>query len=185
MRNLFRLALVGMIGVAIWTTYLSYYQAPTLTQITSTLPDAFMEGVTALVMNKDGQPSLKIVTPRLVHFAVGDTTNFVDPKVTLYRKSPEPWLITSLYAKATHGITDVNFWDNVKINHAQDINSPETTIKTPSLLVHPNDRTAETNDVITLIQPNTMVQAVGMRANMNTGDIKLLSRARGEYVPDS
>jgi hypothetical protein len=34
-----------------------------------------------------------------------------------------------------------------------------------------------------LIQPGLVVNALGMYADLNTGDIKLLSQARGEYLP--
>ncbi|MCW5582746.1 MAG: LPS export ABC transporter periplasmic protein LptC, partial [Gammaproteobacteria bacterium] len=63
--------------------------------------------------------------------------------------------------------------------------SPATLIKTPTLSVQPNKQIAETNDLITLIQPNLVVKSTGMYADMNTGNIKLLSQARGEYVPNS
>ena len=52
-------------------------------------------------------------------------------------------------------------------------------------MVHPNEQTAETNALITLYQPNITVNAIGMTANIDTGDIKLLSQARGEYAPNS
>ncbi len=101
----------------------------------------------------------------------------------MYRKSPNPWYVTAKFAKATQGIENVYFWKNVVIHHAADFNSPATLIKTTTLMVHPNKQTAETNDIITMIQPSLVVKATGMHADMNNGDIKLLSQARGEYEP--
>jgi lipopolysaccharide export system protein LptC len=143
-----------------------------------------MENITAVIMDKQGKPSLKIVTPKMVHYAANDTTHLTSPKLTLYRKSPQPWFITAAFAKATQGIENVNFWDNVVVKHAADNSSPSTLIKTSTLMVHPNQQIAETHDVITLLQPNLVINATGMHADMNTGDIKLLSAARGEYVPN-
>jgi lipopolysaccharide export system protein LptC len=128
---------------------------------------------------------MKVITPKLVHYAESDTTHFTTPQLVLYRQSPQPWYVTSKFAKATQGTDNVNFWENVTIHHAADTNNPATLIKTTTLTVHPNDKTAETKDFITLTQPNVIVKATGMFADMNTGDIKLLSQARGEYVPSS
>ena len=77
-------------------------------------PDAFMENVIAIVINKEGNASLKVESPKMVHYAVNDTTDIAMPHITLYRQSPEPWSINSNYAKATQGL-DKLFWDNVVI----------------------------------------------------------------------
>ena len=151
----------------------------------SDLPDAFMEDVVALVFDLQGKPKMKIVAPKMVHFAKKDTTQLTTPQLTLYRKSPIPWYITSKYAEATEGADHVNFWEDVMVQHAADQHNPATVIKTSTLTVLPNAETAETNEAITMIQPNIVIKGVGMRADMNSGDIQLLSQTRGEYVPNS
>jgi lipopolysaccharide export system protein LptC len=148
-------------------------------------PDAFMENVSALILDKDGKLYMKIVTPKMIHFQNGDMTDFIDPQLTLYRRSPQPWFIQSRFAKARQGIDNVLFRDDVTIHHPADMNNPATVIKTKTLTVHPHDQTAETSDLITMIQPNSTIKAVGMFADMNSGNIKLLSQAQGEYVPNS
>lgn len=175
--------MIAALGIAIWTTYLSYQPQPRTAAHSSLLPDAFMEQVSAVIMDKQGKPNLKIVSPKMVHYAANDTTQLIKPELTIYRKSPKPWYITANYAKATQGVDNISFRENVTIHHAADENNPATLIKTPTLTVHPNKRTAETNDLITLIQPNLTVKATGMYADMNSGDIKFISQARGEYVP--
>lgn len=183
--TLISLTLAATCGLAIWSALQSLRSTPTLSTQTSDLPDAIMEDVTAVIMDKFGKPSLKIVTPKMVHFNEHDTTLLTTPEITIYHKSPKPWLITAKHAKATTGITHVDLWDDVTIHHPADENNPATLIKTPRLAVEPNKQTAETADLITLIQPNIVVKAVGMYADMNSGDIKLLSQARGEYVPST
>lgn len=177
------LSLTAIFGFAVWTTLLSYRPHDDKVVKTATLPDGYMEGVTALILDKQGKPSMKIITPKMVHYAEGDTSHLTSPHLTLYRKSPQPWYISSKFAKASDGAENVDFWDDVHIHHAADINSPSTVIQTTKLTVHPNKKTAETVDLITMTQPNIVVKATGMFADMNTGDIQLLSEARGEYVP--
>lgn len=162
---------------------LSYHakQAP-LIKHTTLKPDAFMENISALVLDKQGKPRMRIVSPKMVHYPKNDTTLLDQPELTLYRQSPQPWHVSARYAKATQGIEVLNFWEKVIIHRAADKNNPATLIKTASLIVHPNQQTAETADPITLIQPNTVIRATGMFADMNLGNIKLLSEARGEYA---
>ena len=178
------LGLIFVAGLAAWTTILSYRPQEAPVAPPSQLPDAFMEDVVAVIMDKQGKPKMKIVTPKIVHYAEKDTTHLTTPQLTLYRKSPNPWYITSKYAKATQGVDIVDFWEDVTIHHSADSDNPATLIKTPTLTVYPEKQLADTNDPITMIQPNTTIKAVGMHADMNTGTILLLSQARGEYVPN-
>lgn len=177
--------IIAAISFAAWLTLLSIWPQNSVIGTTAIeQPDAYMEDVNAVFMDKFGKPKLKIATPKLTHFQTNDTTNFDSPQLTIYRKSPAPWYVSSHYAKATHGIDNVDFREDVTIHHPGDQHMPATIIKAPTLIVHPNNETAETNEPIELIQPNLVVKAVGMRANMNSGAIKLLSQAKGEYVPD-
>lgn len=170
------------LGVLSTLTFLSGH-TPELAQ--NALPDAIMTDVTTTILDKMGKVSMRIVTPKLTHYTHQDTTDLTTPEVTLYRNSLKPWVIHSTYAEATQGMDNVKFWDNVTVHHPASYDSPATLIKTTTLTVHPNLQTAETPALITLIQPNITVNAIGMTANINTGDIHLLSQARGEYAPTS
>ncbi len=185
-KNLFlSLLMIIVVGVATWTTFL-FYPSQNITLIpTVTSPDAYMEEVTATIMDIYGKPSMKIVTPKMLHFADNDTTELTSPELTLYRKASAPWYITAKFAEATQGIDQVDFWDDVTIHRPAHQHQPATLIKTTTLVVYPNKKMAETKDNITLIQPNLVVKAKGMQADMNTGDIRLLSQTQGEYVPDA
>lgn len=184
-KTLFSFMLIAALGFIAWTSFTFYSPKVSAPIKTVTLPDAIMEDVTALIMDKQGKPSMKVITPKLIHYTEEDTTHFTTPELILYRKSPKPWYITAKYAKATAGIENVHFSQEVTIHHAADERNPATLIKTTKLTVHPNKQTAETEELITLVQPSITIKAKGMLADMNTGDIKLLSQTRGEYEPNS
>ena len=175
---------LGIVLLAVWIT-LAYQAKPRLPIEFTPQPDAVMENVISTMLNKQGKPKLKIVTNKLIHYSERDITQFTSPLITLYRQSPKPWYISARYAEARGGIDQVDFSGHVVIRHVITLNNPATIIKTATLTVYPNKQTAETNDPITLAQPNTLIKAVGMFADMNSGDIRLLSQARGEYVPSS
>lgn len=176
--------MLAIVAVTSWFTYFTDKPHTKLVTSAKVTPDAYMENVVALILDKQGKPSLKIVTPKLVHYAEKDTANLDSPELTLYRKSPTPWYINADTATTTDGVENVTFRENVVIHHAADDTNPATIIKTQLLYVYPNKQIAETPAPITLIQPGLKVSATGLNADMNTGNIKLLSQARGEYVPN-
>ena len=170
------------ISLSLWSVFGSKH--PTLLSVDAThRPDAFMENVVALIIDKEGNPSLKVESPKMVHYADNDTTDIDTPLITLYRQSPEPWYINSHFAKATQGLDKIYFWDNVVIHHLNDSANPATTMTTTTLTVFPDKQIAQTDDNVTVVQPSTTIHGLGMQANLNEGTIQLLSQARGEYVP--
>ncbi len=176
---------VLLVGTTAWTSF-TYYQPPLLKIAAQvTVPDAIMEGVNALIMDQYGKPTMKILTPKLLYYKAADATHFISPALTLYRKSSQPWQVSANVADATSGMDHIDFRENVAIHHAADESHPATFIKTEHLRVHTITQTAETDDLITLTQPNILMNAIGMRADMTTGHIQLLSQARGEYFPDA
>lgn len=177
--------LLIFIGAIVYISFFANHVTLPVINTFTNAPDAFMEDVNALIMDKDGKLNIKIDAPKLVHFNKDDRSQLTSPKITLYRQSPIPWLITAESAIATDGIDNVQFDKDVVIRHAMDIATPETVIKTNTLLVHTNKKTAETDDRITMLQPNLTVKSIGMFADMNSGDIRLLSQVRGQYAPNS
>jgi lipopolysaccharide export system protein LptC len=179
------LLLIAAVSLTTWSLLDSKKSQSKYTLTNSNIPDALMEDVVATIMNKEGTPTLKVSTPRMVHYANNDATDIEKPVVTVYRHTPNPWLITSDYARATSGTTQILFWRNVVLNHAADNENPATIMHTEALTVFPNQRTAQTDQPITINQPDLTVHATGMLADMNEGTVKLLSKAQGEYVPVS
>ncbi len=167
-----------------WSILLSKQLTPQNTHH-SDEPDAYMENVVALIMNKQGSPSLKIEAPKMTHYPEEDTTYINYPHVTVYRQSPEPWYINSDHAEASYGTEQIVFSDNVIIHHPPDVENPDTTMKTNSLTVFPDKKQASTENAVIITQPDTIIHAVGMLADLNDGTVKLLSEAKGDYVPTS
>lgn len=147
-------------------------------------PDAYMESITAVMLDQQGRPKMQLKAPKLVYYAQQDATYLSFPELKLYSKSPQPWLITSQRAIARQGYSAVDFWEDVHIQRTASLTESATLIETSHLLIHPDEKTAETRDSITLTQAHTLIKAVGLFANMDTGNINLLSQTWGEYVPD-
>ena len=167
-----------------WSILLSRHQMAG-THDHSDEPDARMENIVALVMNKQGTPSMKVEAPKMTHYPDEDVTYITYPHVTVYRQSPQPWYINSDYAEATNGTEEIVFTNNVVVHHPTDIGNPDTTMETTSLTVFPDKKQATTDKPVVITQPDTVIHAIGMIADLNDGTVKLLSQARGDYVPAS
>jgi len=173
------------LGLSVWSIMLANPPHTNISQDDPKKPDSFMQDVVATFYNKDGTPSLKLVTPKMIHYPENNMMHIVTPRVTVFRNSPQPWYIDSDYANAKNGIDEILFWSNVHIHHPSDIENPATSLHTASLTIFPTQKIASTNDPVTFIQPDTTVHAIGMQANFDLGTIKLLSQAKGEYAPKS
>ncbi len=73
------LLMIIVVGLATWTTFLSYRPESKKVANIPARPDAFMEDVTALIMDKQGKPNMKIVTPKMVHYLENDMTHLLSP----------------------------------------------------------------------------------------------------------
>lgn len=168
-----------------WSILISTHKNLILLPTDHNQPDGFMETVVATILNKEGHPTLKVATPKMVHYFNGDTTEILHPDVTIYRNSPQPWTVHSQFARAKGGTNEILFWNHVVVHHPEDTINPLTTMQTTTLTVFPDEQIARTNQPVLIEQPGTIVHAVGMIANLNDGTVKLLSFAQGEYEPKS
>jgi lipopolysaccharide export system protein LptC len=179
------LLLVFAIALSCWSIILYHPAKMSVPDNDPKKLDSYMEEVSAIMFSKEGSPTLKVVTPRMVHYPENNTTDITKPRVTIFRKSPEPWFIDADFAKATNGMQSILFWSQVNIHHLADNENPATSLSTDTLTIFPSKQTAATSDAVTFVQPDTIVHAIGMLADMDAGTVKLLSQAQGEYDPAS
>lgn len=144
--------------------------------------DSIFSQMHTTTFNIEGYPKLIVEAQSFTHFLKEDTSHLIEPKVTVFRNSPNPWVITSKTGLAKQGIRQIQFHDSVHIQHQADSAHPDTQIDTSTLTVEPEQSIAYTDAPITLIQPGTQISATGMHADLNSGEIHLLSNARGKYV---
>jgi len=190
-RNLtFFCLLITALFLSAWSAFIIYYKKSSIPTDLGK-PDAFMEEIVATIIDKQGNLSLKIVSPKMVHYLENDTTEITKPLLILYRnrnsrqKTTKPWYLSADHAKASQGISQIHLWENVIIHHPGDEQNEKTTLLAPTLTVYPEKQLAETPDPVIINQPNTKIHAVGMNANLDSGAVKLLSQTRGEYrVPN-
>lgn len=181
-RNLFLSLLFSLaFGLSAWSLFIAYHGEKLGLQEDEGKPDAFMEDVVATMINKEGKPSLRMAASKMTHYISNDSTEITNPQLTFYRDSPVPWHLQANYARALQGLSQLLLWDKVIIDHPGDLENEKTTFSTSTLTVFPQQQIAMTQDPVTLRQPNTEVHAVGMNADLASGNVMLLSKTEGKY----
>jgi lipopolysaccharide export system protein LptC len=143
--------------------------------------DFYMEAYDATVMDERGQPSHRIISPKLVHFADDDTTELETPYMTMYREKGQPWKISAkrgwIAAKNEHILLS----GDVLINRSKGPVNEAMTLETERLRIRPDDDYAETDTKITMRTEKQRTVANGMRAYLAKGQIQLLDKVKTRY----
>lgn len=146
-----------------------------------TTPDAFMTEANYTGFNAEGKWNSRIYATRITHYPDQDTSKLETPKMISRSSNPLTWIITADHGISQHGLKTIYLTDNVVVERIHDANGKTLTFKTTALTTYPQQKLAKTDRPVTIIQPGSTVQATGLTADMNTGDIHLLSSVRGTY----
>jgi lipopolysaccharide export system protein LptC len=162
-------------------------------------PDYFMYDTVSTVLDDSGEPKHRLETAYLAHFAEDNRTELQQAHLTLHQQDGSLW-----YIKANRGTL---FQETEQIDLAGDvvIERPPTTdsqaqtmgnetqapplsqsgvtIQTERLHVDPKLQVAQTEDPVVISNPEVRVDAIGMKANLQTKSVELLAKVRGVYAP--
>jgi lipopolysaccharide export system protein LptC len=150
----------------------------------SRYPDLIMEDVVGTRMDSNGFPKSRLYTPKVMRFSSKEILDFVKPHLIFYSQTEAPWHLYALHGQSKENFTTLLFWDNVKLQQTP-TNKPDVIITTSTLTVYPKKDLAITDQPVTLTSGQSNAQALGVRANLKTEEVELLSKARGVYAPKS
>lgn len=173
--------LVGALAFSAWLIQKIGSENSSANRNLSDTPDAFM--VKAIYTRMDDQGSLhnQIYTSSMTHYSKNDVSKFTNPRIIIYTQDRQPWDVTSEQGISRHGINEVTLQNNVKVHQTAGPNNQELTLTTSSLTIFPESQTAHTDQAVTIIQPGTVINSVGLQADLKKGEVELLSKARGVY----
>lgn len=146
--------------------------------------DAFATEVVSTQFSDHGTKRYELSSPRLNHYKANNQTHVESPTLYLYNAQQESWLITAQYATAFHGKSVIEFMKNVDISGAGTVNHKNTQLLTEQINYYPDKNTANTSLPVTIVQPGSIIHAIGMDVAFNAGTIALLSDIRGSYEPN-
>lgn len=175
--------LIAVTCISLW--WLQHHrnnQATSSIHLITELPDTIVDKPQVTSYDVNGNPKLIFSAERMIHYVKSDITYATHPNIQIRGRSEQPWHISSNQAEALHGSTQINFLGNVLISHHNDLLDPTVTMSTTRLNTWPNQQLIKTDQPVTITQPDGIIHAVGLEANLSTGVVKLLSNTREEYV---
>ncbi len=176
------IALIILIIIGLFTTWIFFSsQHLKYGRNNPNTPNAFMTDVYGVKMSKLGKPKSILISPKIVSYTVDNKMNIDKPFVIIHNKNEPAWHIHALHGTTFNNLKKITLQDNVHIRQIHGQNSRNITLKTSKITLFPDRSFAITHKPVTVIQPGTIVHAIGLTADLNKGYVKLLSKAQGQY----
>lgn len=145
-------------------------------------PNSFGKNIVATEFDSYGKPKTIWVASNMVNYIKEDATTFENPRLTLYKPQQPPWYVKADHGKSLHGKEEVFLWGHVYANQPPGDNSHNITLLSPTMTIYPDKSYAITHDPVVIQKPNNIVHAVGMKIDLNTGNITLLSHTKANVT---
>ncbi|MGH8565444.1 MAG: LPS export ABC transporter periplasmic protein LptC [Gammaproteobacteria bacterium] len=172
--------LLALAGASAWLVYRIDQSEPRAARPLSHEPDSYMEGFTRTAMDESGQVKTHLYAERMFHYPDDDSTRLTRPRIEILDDGP-PW-----YAAAETGFVDakgevVLLRGEVRIWRDNASGGRAIEVITTRMRVLPTVRYAETDDPVTLVTPESVTHAVGMRGDLRSNRLELLKQVRTRY----
>ncbi|WP_267225044.1 LPS export ABC transporter periplasmic protein LptC [Dyella silvae] len=133
----------------------------------------------------DGQPSFRMVAPHLERRENDESLYINTPKFELpsNREGAPPWLGESLYAWVDKSGSLLKLQGSVYMHRAAFNQTAAAEIHTSDVTSWPKENRMETAAPAQMVQGDSKLSGVGMRANLNTNHLELLDESHGTYPP--
>ncbi len=175
------LAALGLLaGFSQWLLYIS---APPEDRRAAQrhLPDSTMDEFVATGMGADGRPEHRLRAQRMLHYADGGGTEFIQPVLTVFQEDAPPWVVNAERGWLAQDHDSVWLKDAVRIENPDAAPSLRWRLDTRDLHVKVDEEYAETEQPVTIVGETSNTRAVGMRVFLKEGRIQLLSKVKGTY----
>lgn len=148
--------------------------------------DAYMSEARALRFNQDGTLKEDIQTAFWQHLLASETTEMTTLHVDLYQPDGSLWHITANKGLGHHkelasNFNDIELSDDVRISRAvlQDHDALTWHLKTEHLTL--NESFASTDEPVSVQGPESLINAIGLKADLESGYVEFLSQVRTQY----
>ncbi|WP_428608115.1 LPS export ABC transporter periplasmic protein LptC [Sedimenticola sp.] len=144
--------------------------------------DYYLEGVDSTMMDLSGRPGKRLVAERLTHFMDDDSTELLQPRLTLYDLDRPPWRVVSETGWLSGDGEVLLLQGAVKIDRSAAPGVRPLHIRTRDLRVQPRDNYVETDAQVNARSNADRIDAKGMQIWLQQPiRIKLLANVRGRY----
>ena len=144
--------------------------------------DSYMLNIDKLDFDKEGAKAYHLEATEARHFKRRNRLELDQPSMTTFNQNDtlHPWQMTakkgSIYNSGERAVFkgDVYAWQETESNIKNEL-------RTDSLVLFPNKHVAETESLVTITTPRGKITGIGMQADLNSEQFKLLSNVKGVH----
>lgn len=161
-------------------------------------PQAYLTGMQTHQYNHNGQLNYRFQAQRLELYEASqpsstessqpspqtqrhDWADITQPNLELYNTAQTPWYLKADTGKALQSGDTIELEGDVVAWQIQPDDS-RYELNSPALVVKPEQQFAQTEKPVRISNPYGITEATGMKANLKTKRIELLSNVRGTHV---
>ena len=164
-------------SVSIFVLTLSYWQPSKQvdidTEATLSGADYFFREVKLKQYEQDGSLASQLTAEKMVHFREKNRSTFEAPAILFSSQSSSAWQLTSAKGYLEHNTNQLKLEREVRIFPLENANS--SLIATQNLDINLEQKIAKTDTPVSIQTDSTKTHAVGMVADFNMEQIKLVS----------
>lgn len=149
----------------------------------SVTPDMIIQGLTMRKFDERGKLANQLDAPFVQHFPKDDSHILQKPYIRIYQPDETAMEIRSAKAHSVQRGETITFIKNVIVDQVEANGVVASTLKTEKIIYQSKQKIASTDLPVTFEQAGNVVQSTGMTAWLEEKRVKLLSQARGRYVP--
>ena len=142
--------------------------------------DYYLNDFSVTALDEQGQPQHRLQASQLNHFSNGVQTELHQPTLEVYQQGKVEWRVVAERGEFNPEQDEVLLQGKVKLH--QHSGTAPLQLTTSSLRIQPQQRRAETDQPVTLIQARNRIDAIGMRIEQQGQRLLLLSEVRGKYA---
>ncbi|MBX3714160.1 MAG: LPS export ABC transporter periplasmic protein LptC [Lysobacter sp.] len=165
-------------GWAVW----QQQRPPPQVETTDTRPDYVLQDFELTALDGEGKESFTLRAPQLERRPDDDTMSLVTPLFLIPDAEGQHWEIRSKQGWVSADQEEIRLSGEVKANSPSATVRP-VTMNTESLKVFPRRNHAETDDVVTIVQPGSILSGRGFAVSTATKRYVFRSEVNTRYVP--
>ena len=143
-------------------------------------PDYSMSGFTATLMDHQGLPAYRVRAESMRHYSDDMIAYWSHPQVSFLRQGQDVWTITADEARSPDQEDYIELDGDVRLKQVGDqVDLREVTAN--EMILYTKDQVIRSDGDVSLIHSAGETRGTGMRADLQSRRIQLLSNVSGEY----
>lgn len=151
-------------------------------KVQRTEPDFYLENFSYVKISRTtGRTSYHFSGAKLVHNPQDDSYDITAPVVTNRAEGKPTTVLRGDRGTANSDYSEVNLYDNVRMDRAASADSQEMRLRSSHLLILPDEDVVQTDVPVEITVGTSVLNGKGMWANNATRELRLASSVHGTY----